>query len=160
MIVYFQQFVNNLNKPKSWLILANVVLILILIICNNLKIIPLRTGDFVFFAILTLFLALYRPGWAFLFFIGTIALENINLAPAELGIAIRPYQFIGALTITAIIIRLLSGKLNFKLMKQKRCDWLIVIIGISSFLSIANAENKIISLKLSIILVTFVALYF
>ncbi|HAT73414.1 MAG: hypothetical protein US30_C0001G0046 [Candidatus Moranbacteria bacterium GW2011_GWF2_36_839] len=160
MNLFFEKIINNLNKPKSWLILVNVALVLFLIIFNNLGIIPLRIGDFVFFAILTLFLALYRPGWAFLFFIGTIALENINLAPTELGIAIRPYQFIGALTITAIIIRLLSGKLNFKLMKPKRCDWLIVIIGISSFLSIANAENKIISLKLSIILVTFVALYF
>ncbi|MFZ2976049.1 MAG: O-antigen ligase family protein [Candidatus Moraniibacteriota bacterium] len=160
MNLFFEKIISNLNRPKNWLLLANVVLVFVLIICNNLGIIPLRTGDFIFFAILTLFLALYRPGWAFLFFIGTIALENINLAPAELGIAIRPYQFIGALTITAIIIRLFSGKLNFKLVKPKWQDWLVIIVGISSFLSIANAENKIISLKLSIILATFVALYF
>ncbi|MFA6160108.1 MAG: O-antigen ligase family protein [Parcubacteria group bacterium] len=163
MIVYFQQFVNNLNKPKNWLLLANVVLVLILIVCNNLGIIPLRVGDFVFFAILTLFLALYRPGWAFLFFIGTIALENINLAPAELGIAIRPYQFIGALTITAISIRFLSGKLNFKLAKLNFIDYLVLVITASSFLSaffaIVETQNFA-SLRLAIILATFSALYF
>ncbi|MDO9231830.1 MAG: O-antigen ligase family protein [bacterium] len=160
MNLFFEKIINNLNKPKSWLILVNVALVLFLIIFNNLGIIPLRIGDFVFFAILTLFLALYRPGWAFLFFVGTIALENINLAPLELGIAIRPYQFIGALTITAIIIRLLSGKLNFKLVKLEWYDWLIVIINIGGLFSIINASNKILSLKLAIILATFSALYF
>ena len=163
MLSFFQQFVNNLNKLKSWLLLANVVLVFVLIVCNNLKIIPLRMGDFVFFAILVLGLALYRPGWAFLIFVGTIMLENINLAPTEIGIAIRPYQFIGALTITAIIIRLLSGKLNFKLAKLNFIDYLILVITTSSFLSaffaIVETQNFA-SLRLAIILATFSALYF
>ena len=160
MLSIFQQFVNNFNKPKNWLVLANVTLVFFLITLNNLGIIPLRMGDFIFFAILTLALALYRPGWAFLFFVGTIILENVNLAPAELGLTIRPYQFIGTLTIVAIVIRIFSGKLNFKLVKLKWLDWLIIIFAISSFLSIINSSNKLISLKLSIILATFIALYF
>jgi hypothetical protein len=160
MLSIFQQFVNNLNKPKNWLLLANVFLVIFLIVFNNLGIIPLRTGDFVFFLILILILALYRPSWAFLFFVGTIPLENINLAPFEFGIAIRPYQFIGALTIIAITVRFFSGKLNFNLIRPRWYDLLIIIVGLSSFLSIINTENKMSSLKLSIILATFIALYF
>ncbi|PIP27970.1 MAG: hypothetical protein COX29_03660 [Candidatus Moranbacteria bacterium CG23_combo_of_CG06-09_8_20_14_all_35_22] len=163
MNLFFEKIINNFNKPKNWLLLANVVLVFVLIVCNNLGIIPLRMGDFVFFAILVLGLALYRPGWAFLFFVGTIALENINLAPAELGIAIRPYQFIGTLTITAIITRLLSGKLNFKLAKLNFVDYLILIITASSFVSAFISAVKMqnfASLRLAIILAIFSALYF
>jgi hypothetical protein len=165
MLAYFNQFVNNLNKPKNWLLLGNVVLVLALIVLNNVGIIPLRVGDFVFFAFLTLFLALYRPGWAFLFFIGTIALENINLAPVELGLTIRPYQFIGALTILAIVIRALSGKLNFKLAKLKILDYLVLALALSGFASaivatIVATTVGTSSIKLSIIFASFVALYF
>ncbi|HRY82168.1 MAG TPA: O-antigen ligase family protein [Candidatus Moranbacteria bacterium] len=163
MIAYFTDFVNTLNKPKHWLLLANIFFVLFLIILNNLGIIPLRMGDFAFFAILFLGFALYRPGWAFLFFIGTIPLENINLAPMELGISIRPYQFIGALTITAIIIRLLSGKLNFKLIKLNFVDYLVIVMMLAGFVSaiVAKIETQsIASLRLEIIFATFVFLYF
>lgn len=160
MLSYLQQFVNNLNKTKTYLILANIFLVFFLILLNNLKVIPLRTGDFTFFAILTLAFALYRPGWAFLFFIGTIALENINLAPENLRMAIRPYQFLGALIILAVIIRALSKKLYFKLPKLEWPDYTLLLVVLSGFLSIINAPDKIASFKLAIIFATFFALYY
>jgi hypothetical protein len=154
------QFVNNLNKPKSYLILANVLMVFFLILLNNFKVIPLRIGDFVFFALLTLAFALYRPGWAFLFFIGTVALEKINLAPENLGIMIRPYQFIGALTIFAVVIRFFSKKLYFKLPRLEWFDYALLLVVFSGFLSIINAPNKIVSFKLSLIFATFFAFYY
>ncbi|MFA6047678.1 MAG: O-antigen ligase family protein [Parcubacteria group bacterium] len=149
-----------LNKPKTYLLLGNVLLVFFLILLNNLKILPLAFGDFLFFAFLALAVALYRPGWCFLLFVGMIPLENINLAPAELGIAIRPYQFIGAIIILALLIRLATKRLSFKLIKPEWYDWLVLIFVASGFLSIIGAPDKIASFKLSIIIATFVALYY
>jgi len=160
MLLQFQQVIKNLNKPKNYLLLANIFLVLFLILLNNLKIIPLHFGDFIFFSILILALALYRPGWIFLIFIGTIPLENINLAPANLIITIRPYQFFGVLIIMAIIIRLLLRRSNFVLAKLKLPDYLVILVTLSGFLSLIGAQNKLLSLKLSIIFTSFVILYF
>jgi len=148
------------NKNQIILLMVNVFLIFFLILLSNMKVLPLQLGDFIFFAILTLALALYRPGWVFLFFAGTVMLENINLAPAELGIAIRPYQFFGGLTILAIIIRLSTNRLNFKLTKLIWYDFLIIIMGVASFLSVAGSQTKGVSLKQSVIVVSFIFLYF
>ena len=155
-----QQFVNNLNKTKLYLILANFLLVLSLIILNNFKVIPLHFGDFAFFTVLALAIALYRPGWAFLFFIGTIALENINLAPENLGIMIRPYQLIGTLILLAVAIRFFSKKLYFNLPKLEWHDYALLVVVFSGFLSIANALDKITSFKLAIVFATFFALYY
>ena len=148
------------NKNQSILLATNILLVFFLILLSNLHVLPLHFGDFAFFAILTLALALYRPGWSFLFFVGTIMLEQVNLAPLELGIAIRPYQFFGGLTILAIIIRALTNRLNFKLAKVAWYDFLIILIGVSSFVSIANSQIKDVSLKQSVILASFIFLYF
>jgi len=160
VIEKLEQFVNNLNKTRVYLILANIFLVLFLILFNNFKVIPLRIGDFIFFAVLTLAFALYRPGWAFLFFTGTIALENINLAPTDLGISVRPYQLLGALVILAVAIRFFSKKLYFKLPKFEWYDYTLLVVVFSGFLSIINAPEKIASFKLSIIFATFFALYY
>lgn len=161
MIAYFKKLVNTFNKPKIWLFLANILLVLFLILLSNLKVLPVKNvGDFAFFAVLFLGLALYRPGWSFLFFMGTVALENINLAPAEIGIMVRPYQFFAALTILAIIIRLLVKRLNFKIPKLALPDFAILIFTVVGFVGIMGAADKSIGLKQSVIAASFVAIYF
>ncbi|MDP1620673.1 MAG: hypothetical protein Q8M12_06800, partial [bacterium] len=135
-------------------------LVLFLIILSNLEILPMGMGDFVFFAILTLALALYRPGWVFLFFASTIMLENINLAPIELGIAIRPYQFFGGMTILAMLIRLLAKRLDFKLARLVWPDYLVIVLALAGFLSAIGSPARGVSLKQSIVLASFAALYF
>jgi len=150
-----------LNKPKSYLLVANILLVFFLILLSNMGILPFKDmGDFGFFAVIFLILALYRPGWSFLFFIGTIALENINLAPENLGIAIRPYQFIGALTILAVLIRLVSKRLNLSLPKISWLDKAIIIFVVAGFVSILGAMDKSLSLKYSVIIFSFASLYF
>jgi len=163
MIAYIQKFVNSLNKPKNWLILANVLVVFFLIVLGNANVIPLDMGDFVFFSILTLAFALWRPGWAFLLFCGTVPLENINLAPVSLGMTIRPYQFIGGILILALVIRKLTGRLNFKLPRFNLADWAVVILVIAGFLSAIGTSIDVpmmAPIKLSIILFSFAALYF
>jgi hypothetical protein len=120
---------------------------------------PMRTGDFVFFVILILAFALYRPGWAFMLFVGTIAMENINLAPERLGIDIRPYQLIGGLLFLAIAIRFFSKKLYFKLAKLSWTDYLVFLIPLASLLNIFNSQNPKVELKFALILFSFVAIF-
>ncbi|MDP1833443.1 MAG: O-antigen ligase family protein [Candidatus Moranbacteria bacterium] len=148
------------NQNRIFLLGANVSLVLFLIILSNLEILPMGMGDFVFFAILTLALALYRPGWVFLFFASTIMLENINLAPIELGIAIRPYQFFGGMTILAMLIRLLAKRLDFKLARLVWPDYLVIVLALAGFLSAIGSPARGVSLKQSIVLASFAALYF
>ena len=93
-------------------------------------------------------------------FIGMLPLENINIAPPQLGITIRPYQFFGAITILAIVIRLLTKKLFFKLIKPHWYDWLVAFFVAAGFLSIITAPDKIASFKLAIIIGTFAAFYY
>ena len=158
MLIQIKQLVNN--KLKIGLILANIILVLILILFSNLGILPLNANDFTFFVILTFLFALYRPGWAFLFFVSLIALENINIAPEELGIMLRPYQLIGALTFIAFIVRFASKKINISLPKLKCFDALPTLIVFGSFLSAFVSVERNSSLKISIIIFSFLILYF
>jgi hypothetical protein len=146
---------------KNNLLVICTLLVFFLIIFFNIGLLPFgNLGDFAFFVILAFALALYRPGWAFLFFIGTIALENITLIPKEIGLMIRPYQLLGFLILIAVTIRFFAERLNFSLPKLKWYDAAVILVGLSGFLSFIMAENKILSLKLSVIICSFIALYF
>lgn len=146
---------------KKYLILANIVLVVFAIWFSNVGLLPFKNlGDFAFFAILALILGLYRPGWTFLFFVGALALENINLAPKEIGLALRPYQFFGLITIISLLIQAASKRLAFPMPKFQWFDILPIVFAIAGFLSAVGAINKGVSFKQSIIALSFVALYF
>lgn len=157
----FRKIADSASKPKNLLVLADVLLVFFLILLSNFGILPIKNlGDFLFFSFIFLILALYRPSWSFLFFVGTIAIENINVAPDAIGITVRPYQFFAVVTILAVLGRLAVGRLNFKLPKFSWIDALPVIFAISGFISVLGSINKGISLKQSIIAASFVAIYF
>jgi len=152
---------NKLNRPRAYLLLMNVLVVFFLIALSNLHILPIKYfSDFVFFAVIYLAFALYRPGWSFLFFVGAIALENINLAPPEIEIMIRPYQFVGALTILAVLIKLTVNRLGFKMPRWNWFDLLLIIFTIAGFISALGALDKNLALKQSVIIGSFVTLYF
>jgi len=119
-----------------------------------------KSSDFAFFVMLALVLALYRPGWTFAFFVGTLALENINLAPNGLGISLRPYQFFGIITIIALLVQMVSKRLAFPLPKWRWYDLMPILFVIAGFLSSIGSQNAGTSLKQSIIAASFVSLYF
>ena len=156
---WFSNFLKTENKTEYYLVFANVFLILSLILLGNFKIIPLNLGNFIFFTILVLAFALYRSGWMFLFFVGTIAIENINLAPDNIGLIIRPYQFLGGLLFLALIIRFFSRKTTLSLPKFIWQDFLVFIIPLAALLQITISPNRPAGLKLVIILISFCVLY-
>lgn len=156
-----KEIVNRLNTIKYYLLGVNVVLVSALIMLSNLNVLPFKNiEDFLFFAALAFGFALYRPGWSFLFFIGTIVLENINLAPAEMGLSIRPYQLLGLVTLIAVGIRYYSRRLNFKLPKFEWSEYLVILFVLGGFLGSLNASDEMTAFKLSVIITSFALLYF
>ncbi|HCU71060.1 MAG TPA: hypothetical protein DIC35_04925 [Candidatus Moranbacteria bacterium] len=148
------------NKNQIYLLAINVALVFFLIFFSNIGMLPFGKGDFAFFAFLTFLVALFRPSWGFLFFFGTMVLENINLAPTDFGIAVRPYQLLGGLTILSLTARFFTRRLSFSLIKFTIFDWAAILLGMGSLLSIANAPMKEASLKQVIIMISYIVLYF
>jgi hypothetical protein len=159
MNYFLNNILSKINQTKYYLIAVNFLLVFFLVLLFNLQVLPMKTGDFIFFSLIYLIFALYRPGWSFLFFVGTIVLENINLAPESLGIFVRPYQAIGALTVFSLLLRYFSKRLNFGLVKLKWFDFLIFGFGVSGIVSSIFSQNKVTSLKQSFILLTFIVFY-
>lgn len=142
----------NINLLKIYLIIANVILVFFLIFLFNLGLLPLKfTGDFWFFSFLVLAFALYRPGWAFLFFIGTVAIESVTLAPQGLGFNIRPYQLLGGAALSSLIVRFATGRLSFSLAKMQWADYFLGAMVLGGALSAVNAYDNLFSVKLVII---------
>jgi hypothetical protein len=159
MNLFLNNILEKFTKTKYYLIVANLLLVFFLVLLSNTGVIPMRFGDFIFFSLMYLIFALYRPGWSFLFFVGTIALENINLAPASIGLFIRPYQLIGGLTIFSLLLRCFTKRLNFELVKLKWFDYIIGVFAFAGFLSSLFAADKGAAFKQSIIIFSFAALY-
>lgn len=148
--------------PMRILLFSNMLFVLTLIILSNLQVLPLRFWDFIFFSLLFFLLALYRSGWVFAVLVGMSPLENINLAPMEFGINLRPYQFLAVLLALAVFIRLLTGRIKWPLF---RISWLDGVMGgflLLGFLLIPFLpfpELTSVALKQSVILLSFGLLY-
>ena len=163
MIKYLEKILNGLQgkTTKIYLILASIILAVFPIWFSNVGLLPFSNlGDFLFFAFLGLIFAIYRPGWAFVFLIGSVGLENINIASQNISLAIRPYQFLAALTVVALIVRIVMKKITFSFPKFRWYDALPIVFVLGGFLSSFFAENKILSFKQSVVALSFVVLYF
>lgn len=153
------RFMKAINPMQLLLCLASIVLSVILIGLHNAGILPIALGDFIFFSGLIFLCALYRPGMVFLFFIGLLPLEIIDIAPHELGISLRPYQWIGMLVFAATIIRYMVGRLPYALPQMYRVEWLLVCIWIGSVLAAVQGIDKGTGMKQALILGSFLMLY-
>lgn len=157
MIAFTHDF---FTKPKNILLVFSVVLMVCLIILSeHTTLLPLQRSDFLFFAVLTFLGALYRPGWIFLLFIAALPLETINLAPQEFGIALRPYQFLGALTLLAVAIRFSLKRLNFTLPRFAWYDVAMLLFVGGGFLSTLHAPDAGQAFKQALVVFSFVMLY-
>lgn len=146
---------------KKYLFFACLVLVIFFIWFSNIGLLPFsNASDFLFFAFLGLLFAVYRPGWAFVFLIGSIGLENVNIASQNLGLFVRPYQMLGALIAVALAVRFAMKKINFYFPKFGWYDALPVIFVSGGFLSILLAQNKLVGFKQSVVALSFVVLYF
>ena len=148
------------KQIKIILIIFNIISVITLIALSNLEVIPLERPDFIFWSLIVFALSLYRPGWAFLLLIGTIVLENVNLAPESFALSIRPYQFLAFFLFFGLAIRLITKKFPGKLPRLKWPDFFVILLLVGSFLSVLNSPEKSLSLKLSLVLSSFVLIYF
>ncbi|MFA5871157.1 MAG: O-antigen ligase family protein [Parcubacteria group bacterium] len=121
---------------------------------------PLGKGDFTFISILTLLVALYRPRWIFFLFISLIPLENIILVSDFLPLQLRPYQFLEAILVAAIFILWLSKRLDFRILKPNWMDTAFFSLMPLSLLPLLSSTFKALNVKNSLILLSFVLLYF
>jgi O-antigen ligase len=157
---FFENLENILKKELSILWIFSVLLGLALIVLDLKNKLPLGAGDFVFISILALCISLYRPRWVFYIFVSLVPLENIILVSGFLPLQLRPYQFVGAILILAIIILRVVKRLNFVLLKPTWLDWTVFSLVPFSLLSLINAPNKNTGMKNDLILLSFVVLYF
>lgn len=148
-----------MNPVKTALLAASLLSSVILIVLDNAGVFPLTLGDFFFFSAILFLFALYRPGWSFLFFVGSLPFEIVNLAPVEIGLMLRPYQWIGIVTIAAVATRFLSGRLPFSLPKVHRLDVALIVFWIGSLIAVLGAPDRSVGLKQSLVALSFLILY-
>ena len=148
------------NMNKLMLVLFNIFAGIVLIALSHNGVLPLDSVNFIFFSCVGFLFALYRPGWAFLFLIGMLPYEIISIAPESFGIAIRPYQWLLVLVALTLLIRLALKRFPLDKLVPNFWDMSVVIFSISTFLSAFMSDHKTIAIKLSIILFSFILLYF
>ncbi len=146
---------------ETILLSVNALAISLLIVLHTLEVLPFsKTGNFVFFAILSFLFALWRPRWAFWFFVGVLPLEIITLSPVQWPLAVRPYQLLGASLFAALVVRALTGRLPRKCFRWRWPDTAVLVICAGGFLAAWNAPDFSAALKQAVIVSTFVLWYF
>ncbi len=150
----------SLRLNKILLLTGNVLAGIILIVLQNVSVLPLSLAHFLFFSFVGFLCALYRPAWVFLLFIGMLPLEIIHLATPLAGLDVRPYQFLAVLLYLALTIRFLTGRLPFKLFRPNWYDGLLLFLLGGSFLALFNAPIFAVTLKQTLVVCSFVGLYF
>lgn len=118
-------------------------------------------------------LACYKyPKRTFLVFVMLLALENIIITPENFPISLRPYQLVGALLFLVVLVKSLVKKRPFVLgserffRKKKKeagtfglLDKLVLSLPIFALLGALGSPNKATSLKLAVILFSFIVLF-
>jgi len=148
---------------------------------------PLNLWLFILLIIGLFLSCIFYPREMFWIFIALLPLENIIISPAQMPLSLRPYQLVGALLALSVLILAWRGKLNFKLLSFrvsktifqllgklfkrdllsnekeniyfKRIDCLIFILPLFAILATINAPDRLLSLRLSLVLFSFVVLY-
>lgn len=148
------------SMNKTLLVFFNMFAGLVLIALSFTDALPLDSVNFLFFSFVGFLFALYRPGWAFLLLIGMLPYEIINIVPESFGLTVRPYQWLLVLIIPALLARFALRRFPFPEFVPNVWDMLLIVFGISSLFSAFASSNQAIALKLSIILFSFISLYF
>lgn len=157
---------SELTLPFGWsvnkwlLILMNIFAGIVLLLLSHTNVFPLEGTNFFFFTFVGFLFALYRPGWAFLLLVGMLPYENMNMAPEAFGITLRPYQWLLVLVSLALFVRLALRRFPLDKFIPSLWDMAIVLFAISAFVSAYLSDQKTIALKLSVILCSFIVLYF
>lgn len=147
------------NQNKMMLVSSNALFAASLIALSNAGALPLDPVNLIFFTFVTLLFALYRPGWAFLFFVGMIPLETVNIAPLAWGFDLRPYQWLALIVFVAVMLRVAARKLPFNLVKPRWFDWMLLLVPVGAFIAAAYAPDTGAALKQAIVTLSFGIVY-
>ncbi|MBP9801622.1 MAG: O-antigen ligase family protein [Candidatus Moranbacteria bacterium] len=148
------------HRIKTMLVFVSILLGSLGLFFSLTGILPLSIGNFFFFSFLVFLIALYRPIWIFLLLISMLPYEIINLAPVEFGILLRPYQWLMLLLFAAIGTRLIARRPLFSPFQFLWIDMLPVLFSLGAYLSAFSVDFSGSSGKLSLILSSFVGLFF
>lgn len=148
------------SSNKWLLILLNMFVGIMLIALSHTTVFPLEDINFLFFSFVGLLFALYRPGWTFLLLIGMLPYEIINIAPVHYSLTLRPYQWLLVLIVISLLVRLILKRFPVEKFIPNLWDMSVVLLGISAFLSAGISDHTATAFKLSVILFSFILLYF
>ncbi|MEI8096530.1 MAG: O-antigen ligase family protein [Candidatus Moraniibacteriota bacterium] len=148
------------SSNKWSLVLSNMFAGMILIVLSHTNVLPLDDINFLFFSFIGLLFALYRPGWTFLLLVGMLPYEIINIAPENYSLTVRPYQWLLVLITISLVTRFALKRFPVEKFVPNVWDVSVIIFGLSAFLSAFMSDHRATALKLSVILFSFVVLYF
>lgn len=121
-------------KRSDAIVLASLAVLSIMSIVfqNAGGFLPLDLADFVFLSCIMFSFALYRPALTFFLFVGLLPFEIIDVAPQEIGLHLRPYQAVGMILVSALILRWFSGRLLVRIMRWHWIDACVVAVLLGS----------------------------
>jgi O-antigen ligase len=120
---------------------------------------PLDIDHFSFLFFLLLLFAVYRPRLSFFALVFFLPFEIINLAPVELGLALRPYQLLTVTTLLAMVLHIIGGKMNPRKIRFIGLDALPIGILAGALLAVPGAFIPAVALKQALVLISFLTLY-
>ncbi len=147
------------SQNKLMLVLGNIFLGVVLIVLANTGVVPLDPVNFLFFSFVAFLFALYRPGWVFLFLIGMLPYETVNLLPEGFGMMLRPYQWIAVLLSLALAVRLVMGRLSLAPLRLRWFDFCLAFVPIGAFFASLNAPSLALAFKQALVLSSFGLIY-
>jgi len=149
----------GMSAVGKMLLTISGTLFIVLAILSYGGVLPLGASDFAFLFLLTTLAAAYRPGWIFLLLVSVLPIEIVNLAPASFGSGIHPYQFLMVAIFVGLGIRILARRSVPSRPKLHVGDILLLLVPIGSVFATLNAPVPGATLRFSVILFSFYALY-
>ena len=156
-------------KSYFWMSIAGLIFSSLIIASFLLGWTPFSVPVFVIVALLFFLFSFQNARTVFWLFLIFLPLEIVVISPSEIPFSLRPFQLTGVILIVVVAFLLFFKKEKSKLsffdrrIKNGRFsfyDGLVFSFPVFSLLGMINSGNQVASLKQSIILFSFVALYF
>jgi hypothetical protein len=171
-----------MKKYLVWTIVVWVISVL-LMLSQALEILPVNNWGLALIGFVILIIALKYPRQIFWLFLAVLPLENIILSASEVPISVRPFQLVGGTLMITLLVSLIfkNRKIKFKLLKPtlpslailrmekvplkdeqvylNPVDRLVLFLGVASLIGAQFAPDIRTSLKLSLVLFSFLGFY-
>jgi hypothetical protein len=105
-------------------------------------------------------IAVFRPVFGFALFVSALPFEIISILPEHAGLSVRPYQLLGVALGCAILWISTRRNATIADVRSSIGDLLIGVFLLVSFMTVRWAVDPSLSLQQTIILASFVVLYF